>query len=297
MYKEEIDKLHRQYSQDIHKLKEAKSIDHMKYSERKDSEIEKLKKESEYKISSIEETASQEKEKLMTKGKAMMKEIKEKKEKKIQELHEEIDFLEKKVMEDEQEKTRLGAQFTTKLTEYKKKLRGASSRINALLADLDDYEDKIKSLERERSKLKEENERYRHQIGGRSDSALQSQLELLQNEFQDVVDENRKLRRNMHGQTESLPPMGEQKRTRPYTRDRANQSTLSAMREDYEETINSLTDEKRELIMKHSAALAHVQKAEKRAWEVDQENAKLKQDITSLRLALERNGTMSLDQN
>ena len=40
--------------------------------------------------------------------------------------------------------------------------------------------------------------------------------------------------------------------------------------------------------MKNSAAITDVQKAEKRAWLVEQENSILKQDLTSLRLTKER---------
>jgi hypothetical protein len=40
--------------------------------------------------------------------------------------------------------------------------------------------------------------------------------------------------------------------------------------------------------MKNSAAITDVQKAEKRAWLVEQENSKLKRDLTSLKLSNER---------
>lgn len=289
MYKEQISRLNQQYNKEILTLKENTNCNHAKYSEGKDLEIQHLRKEYEEKLSSIECAANGENEKLMTRGKEMLKDVKEEKDEQIRGLSDDIDFLENKIQREEQDKKRLGTQFQTKIVEYKKKLQVASSRINTLSADNNDYEDRVKILERERFKLNNENDRYRRQIGGRSDSAIQSQLDLLQTEFQNIVDENRELRRKMHGQgCPSLSSISEEGQTRPYTRNRANQSTLLQLRAEYEESIESLNDEKRELIMKNSAAITDVQKAEKRAWETDQENAKLKQSLTSLKLSNER---------
>ena len=289
MYKEQISRLNQQYNKEILTLKENTNCNHAKYSEGKDLEIQYLRKEYEEKLSSIECAANGENEKLMTRGKEMLKDVKEEKDEQIRGLSDDIDFLENKIQREEQDKKRLGTQFQTKIVEYKKKLQVASSRINTLSADNNDYEDRVKILERERFKLNNENDRYRRQIGGRSDSAIQSQLDLLQTEFQNIVDENRELRRKMHGQgCPSLSSISEEGQTRPYTRNRANQSTLLQLRAEYEESIESLNDEKRELIMKNSAAITDVQKAEKRAWETDQENAKLKQSLTSLKLSNER---------
>lgn len=158
-------------------------------------------------------------------------------------------------------------------------------------ADNDDFEDRVKYLEREKLKLREENDRYRRQLGGRSgsDSALQSQLETLQNEFKNAIEENRELKRKMQDQGgfHSLSSIGEESRSR-YTRNGTNQSTLLQLRAEFEETIDSLNDEKRELIMKNSAAITDVQKAEKRAWLVEKDNSILKQDLTSLKLSNQR---------
>jgi hypothetical protein len=68
----------------------------------------------------------------------------------------------------------------------------------------------------------------------------------------------------------------------------ANRTPLSQMRQEYEEQLESLNDEKRELIMKNYAASTDVQKAEQRAREREQEVAKLKSEITSLQLAHQR---------
>ena len=291
LYKDQIAKLNEQHNEELLRLKDDNNSELQKYMEEKETESKQLNEEFMEKIKSLEMNAKEEKEKLMETGKGMMKEIREKKEKEIKELSDDVTFLEKKIIKEEDEKKRLGQQFQTKIIEYKKKLQVASGRINTLSADNNDFEDRVKYLEREKLKLREENDRYRRQLGGRSgaDSALSNQLETLQSEFKNAIDENRELKRKLQGQGfSSLSSVGEESSSRPYTRNRANQSTLLQLRSEYEETIESLNDEKRELIMKNSAAITDVQKAEKRAWLVEQDNSILKQDLTSLKLSNER---------
>jgi chromosome segregation ATPase len=291
LYKDQITKLNQQYNKETLRLNQGNNIEFQKYMEVKEIELKQLKEEYEKKIMSMNISAKEERQKLMETGKGMMKEIKEKKETEIKDLSDDVTFLEKKIIKEEDEKKRLGQQFQTKIIEYKKKLQVASGRINTLSADNNDFEDRVKYLGREKLKLREENDRYRRQLGGRSgsDSALHSQLETLQNEFKNAIDENRELKRKMQDKEfHSLSSIGEESSSRHYTRNRPNQSTLLQLRAEYEETIESLNDEKRELIMKNSSAITDVQKAERRAWLVEQDYSILKQDLTSLKLSNER---------
>ncbi|MGK3734626.1 MAG: chromosome segregation ATPase [Bacillariaceae sp.] len=306
MYKEQISRLNQQYNKELMRLKEDGNVGLEKYTDEKDTEIQRLKDEYEEKISFMERVDSEEKEKLMTTGKGMMKDIKEKKEKQIRDLNDDVDYLEKTILKLEQEKqtleqknNNLGNQTLTKIAEYKKKLHVSSSRINTLSADNNDYEDTVKLLERERFKLKEENDRYRRQIVGRSgsDCALQSQFETLQNEYKDVVEEIEELKRQLQDQdNRSLASIGEEEsQLRPYTRNRANNTTLFQQRKEFGEIIDILASEKRQLVMKSSASFTTKQKAEQRVWEVEQENEKLKQNLTSLKLSKERMENMPVD--
>jgi chromosome segregation ATPase len=291
LHKDQITKLNQRYNQETLRLNEDNNVEFEKYAEVKEMELKQMKEEYEENIISMEISAKEERQKLMETGKGMMNKIKEKKEKEIKDLCDDVTFLEKRIIKEEDEKKRLAQQFQTKIIEYKKKLQVASGRINTLSADNNDFEDRVKYLGREKLKLREENDRYRRQLGGRSgsDSALNSQLETLQNEFKNAIDENRELKRKMQGQEfRSLSSVGEESSSRHYTRNRPNQSTLLQLRSEYEETIESLNDEKRELIMKNSAAITDVQKAEKRAWLIEQDYSVLKQDLTSLKLSNER---------
>ena len=185
-------------------------------------------------------------------------------------------------------------QAKTKIAGYKKKLEFASARITNLTNEMDDLETRVKNLEREKFKLSEENDRYRRQIGGRGgpDSKLQSQFEQLQKEFKSAMEEARELRRKLK-EKQNTSGLGflesSSAATDPsYSRNAMNQSTLVQLRTEYEETIEALNDEKRELVMKNSAAATDVQKAEKRAWESEKESSQLKQLNTSLQLQVER---------
>jgi len=206
--------------------------------------------------------------------------------------------LEQRLAQKQQENEEIIRQAKTKVAGYKKKLDFASSRITTLTNEADELENRIRSLERERFKMSEENDRYRRQIGGRGgpDSKLQVQFEQLQKEFKSAMEETRELRRKLKEKQDGysssgcgyMDSIGEVGDSRSYSRDAMNQSTLAQLRTEYEETIEALNDEKRELVMKSSAATTDVQKAEKRAWESEKENAQLKQVNTSLQLQVER---------
>jgi chromosome segregation ATPase len=244
-------------------------------------------------LKEIRSSAIEEQEKLLTKGKAMLKETKERAKEQIAALESELqgtNQLLDKIRDDfssYQERSR------EKVATYKQKIHFAQGRIDEISGELDVAQDSLKTIEREKFKLQEENERFRRQLGGRfgADGKVQNQLEMLQKEFNAVLDENRQLKADVAklGSDGGLGSFsseggGPSYRTRGGTRG----STLSQLRKEFEETIEALNDEKRELIMKNSAAITDVQKAEQRAWELEKDVARLKQEITSLNLALQR---------
>ena len=65
-------------------------------------------------------------------------------------------------------------------------------------------------------------------------------------------------------------------------------STISQLRVEYEDAIRSLNDEKRELVMKNSAAISDMQKAEQRSWQLEEEVSRLKSELTSAHLSIQR---------
>ena len=260
----------------------------------KEIEMQKLRQNYEEQLAHLKTVADDAHTNLVAKGKRMLKEVKVKAKEEHESLRKEFHELERRLVKERDENEKVIIQAKTKVAGYKKKLEFASSRITNLTNEVDELESRLKSLEREKFKLSEENDRYRRQIGGRGgpDSKLQGQFEQLQKEFKSAMEEARELRRKLKEQQET-PGMGFLESngapTDPsYSRNAMNQSTLVQLRSEYEETIEALNDEKRELVMKNSAAATDVQKAEKRAWESEKESAHLKQINTSLQLQVER---------
>jgi chromosome segregation ATPase len=260
--------------------------------------FETMKHEYDEKITKVKQEADEESTKLVRKGKGMLKEIKAKQQEETDQLNEEIHGLQEKYSVVKNEKESVTKQFKAKAGEYKKKLQFASGRVSRLTAESDEFEGRITGLEREKYKLREENDRYRRQLGGRfgSDSNGQNQLETLQKELKNACDEIRELKRQRSGGNmgNGLAAIdeGPESADHSYSRDVANHSTISQLRSDYEETIEALNDEKRELVMRNSAAITDIQKAEQRAWESEQQNGDLQQELTSLQLQVERLGTI-----
>ena len=214
---------------------------------------------------------------------------------KIEKLENEFALVRDSLTTVRSEKEELARAYTSKVAEYKKQLRYTQGRINDLTNDSDELEEQMQRLEREKFKLNEENDRYRRQLGGRfgSDNKVENQLEIVQKEFKNALDEIKELKRKLNEQESvaaSLPPIdeGDEATDTSYSRDAVSQSTLVQLRAEYEATLETLNDEKRELIMKNSAAITDVQKAEKRAWESDNANTELKRELTSLKLQNER---------
>ena len=162
-------------------------------------------------------------------------------------------------------------------------------------------------MEKEKNNLLDENERYRRQLGGRygADGKTQNQMEMLQKEFNAVLEENRSLKKKiaapgmigtLGGISEEFDADFSESVGMPYSSGGVSGSTLLALREEYEEQLQAMNDEKRELMMKNSAAITDVQKAEQRSWELEKEVERLKHEVTSAHLALQR-AELQVDQS
>jgi chromosome segregation ATPase len=248
----------------------------------------------------VEKQAAEKNEKLISRGKGMLNDVRIKAKNEIQTLEDEFSVLKEQFSAVRLEKEAIAAAYKSKVSEYKKQLQFSTGRVNSLTNEADELEEKVKNLEREKFRLQEENDRYRRQLGGRfgSDAKVQNQLDLLQKEFKSVLNESRELKRKLNeqglhmqradnGMLAAIDENGESFE-KSYSRDAVSQSSLVQLRAEYEATLEALNDEKRELVMKNSAAITDVQKAEQRAWEADQVNSSLKHELTSLKLHNER---------
>jgi chromosome segregation ATPase len=249
-------------------------------------------------IATVKQSAVEERKEIIAKGKAMLKETKERAEEELAAAENQFQKVEAELVELRRNHEAFEKRSKSRIASYKQKINFASGRITELSQSNDSKDETIEELEREKFKLREENERFRRQLGGRfgADGKVQNQLETLQKEFNAILDENRSLKKEIEKNEDpwrnGLSAISEASEAesvqRSYTRGGVSGSTLSQLRKEYEETIDALMDEKRSLVMRNSAAITDVQKAEQRAWESDKQVAKLKEELTSVKLALQR---------
>lgn len=239
---------------------------------------------------------------IIKKGRDMINETKNVLKQEIEAIDEENRNLRDELSEKMQEYEDLKARAETREKDLYNRLEESLTQINSLTSEVDDTQERLSMLQREFRRVQEENDLYRRQVGGRFgvDSKLHAQFENLQKEYNTLLEENRQLKQqNRHNDHDPLGGIMEDAPfdTAYHGRGTHSRSTVVQVRREYEEAISALNDEKRELLMKHSAAVADVEKAEKRSWEREQENEKLKAELTSLKLALQRAELTSENQD
>ncbi|KAL3808131.1 hypothetical protein ACHAXA_004577 [Cyclostephanos tholiformis] len=261
-----------------------KMLDDMEQS--KKAEVEKLSKDKADEI-----------EALIAKGKAMIRESRQKAkalQMKITEEYEvKISSLEEslvkvKSIQEEYEKI-----ATAKIAKRDQQIKVLESRIRESIISNSQLEDKVKKAERSSRELAGDNDRLRRQLGSRFGlgASAQNNLEELTSLCKSLQEENRRLKEinsdrliSAMDVRESIPSSDT---TQPVTS--FSKTALTEFREEYEEKIEELENEKRDLIMKSSAAATETRKAEQRSWELEEELTKVRSELTSAKLALQRN--------
>lgn len=290
-FERKLHELNNKWKGDFEDMKERLSVSLKHSREEAQDRIEYLKGEYEKELLQAREEADIIRETLMEKGRIMLEEAKSQADELIASLKDEARDLEKRLTTAEVEKEEVEKLLRAKVNSLKQKLDNTSGHIGNLSRETDELQEKIKVLERERYKLQEDNDRYRRQLGGRfgADSELQPQLENMQKEYNALLQENRNLKSSgRRGFEHVMAGSSEEESLHAMGRGGSTRSTISQLRREYEETIEALNDEKRELVMRNTAAMTDVQKAEQRAWEREHEVSSLQSEITSLKLALAR---------
>jgi len=295
---EEYSQLEEKAAADLAQLEEKYKQDLQRAMDESQQAQEQLREKYEHQIVAAEKTAVEEREKLIKKGKGMLKESKDRAKEELADVEDQLQEVEAELSNLRQRFEAYETQAKKQIREYKKRMRDATTRINGLAQSNDILEDSIRDLERERLKLQEENERFRRELGGRfgADGKVMNQLELLSAEFDVVLEENRGLKKEIEkmrdphsGGLSSISELAETEGNHSsYTRGGVSGSTLTQFRKEYEDEIAALKDTAREHVMKTSAAITEVQKAEHRAYESDKQVQTLREEIISLKLKLQR---------
>jgi len=236
------------------------------------------------KVDSARRQAEQAREKLVHKGRNMIEDAKDKAKQEMGQLYDKKTELEAKVERLEAESAEVESLLRGKIKTLKNKLEVAAARVGELTNYNEDLDDKIVQLERERESLQQDNDRQRRQLRGQygSGDKVQNQLEQLQREYNTLLEEHRQLRQSS-SRLRGLDSIAEEEGY-----ERGSRGMIQEMKLEFESVVDSLQDEKRELVMKHSAAMTDVKKAEQRAWEAEQTINKLQDQVTSLKLRIER---------
>jgi chromosome segregation ATPase len=266
-------------------------IDYLKLENK--SDIENLKKEWAQDVAKIKKQSEETLENFIRKGKEKVKVMQAKVHEEMQRLDDERRDIEAKYNHLESQSSEKESALEGQISSLKNQLEFVTKQMNDRMREADENLDVIKSLDREKFKLIEENEQYRRQLGGRygADGQFQSQLEKLQKEYSIVVDENRNLKQQVRNENvlETNLETVDEEHNRFYRRGGGvDRRALTQLQRDFEERIDVLNNEKRDLIMKMSSQSTDVHKAEKRAWKCEEEITRLKAENTSLKLQLER---------
>ena len=261
-----------------------KMLDEMEQS--KQLEVEKLLK-----------NKADEIEALITKGKALIRESRQKAkalqlkiteecEVKMSSLEESLEKV--KSIQEEYEK-----KATAKIAKRDQQIKVLEARNRESMTANSQWEDKLKKSERSNKDLAGDNDRLRRQLGSRfgPGGSSQNHLEELTSVCKSLQEENRRLKQMNPDRIYVAKDVQESKSSSDTTKaiTSFSKSALTEFREEYEEKIEELENEKRDLIMKSSAAATETRKAEQRSWELEEELTKVKSELTTSKLALQRN--------
>ena len=263
--------------------------------EENDMKIEELSKCHTIEMKSLTDSTEKERSELMERGKKMLHEKSEK----IRQLEETINGLSQASREKEEELNTLKQnqavfeeKVTNKIVSYKQRLNRSLAEAEENARECDELQSRLKKVESENSNLQQENDRFRRQLGGRFGTDTGA-YEELKREFNALLEENRLLKRSKSS-NDPCTFTSDGSAHSYHTRGSVSASSLSALRAEYEDKIEELNDEKRELVLKNTALITEEARIQKRAFELEVEVQKLRQDKISLELQIERK-QMQLD--
>lgn len=291
-YQRKVEQLESKWKRDYEELQERLTSSLKSSRQEAQDRIDFIKSEYEKELEKTRKDAAEAHDNLITKGKGMLDDMKQKTTEELKQMDDYCNSLQEKINNLLKDKVETENKLRSEVNVLTQQRDYSTEEYNGLSQQYDDLQETVRRIEREKLKLQEDNDRFRRQLGGRygADGKSQAQLEKLQLEYNAILEENRNLKNQIRMAGRSgLGGIAESEEENAYGRSGgASRSTFSQIRHEYEEKIDKLNDEKRELIMKQSAAATDVQKAEQRVWERDQEIAKLKAELTSMQLKQKR---------
>ncbi|KAL7541740.1 hypothetical protein ACHAXR_011183 [Thalassiosira sp. AJA248-18] len=286
-------------SEQLTSLREHSSKTLRSAKELAEKRMDELEQNKQVEIDKMQKEQADEIERLTTKGKSMIREsrqkakdlkrqITEEYEVKISSLEGDLDRV--KSIQKEYEKKAIA-----KIAKRDQQIMLLEARNRESTRANGELDDKVRKAERNSKELVCENDRLRRQLGSRfgPGGASQTQLEELTSVCKSLREENRRLKdanpdRLLLARDMPDAPSSSNNETKQ-TISSFSKDALTQFREEYEEKIEALEDEKRDLVMKSSAAVTETQKAEQRSWGLEEELTKVRSELTTALLACQRN--------
>lgn len=157
--------------------------------------------------------------------------------------------------------------------------------------EIEKLKDKILVVEREKSRIQEENEKFRRQLSGRQyadRNDAQNRLEKVTKELSILHEEHRKLKRSVRNT--QLGVIHDDEGPKPFGRSgiAADNQAIQQITQEYEKKLSDVQEEKRELIMKNSAQVTDITRTEMKVHECEKAIQFLKSENVSLKLQIKR---------
>ena len=294
----ERNEIEKRLSQQLVELRDQSSAALRSSKEQAQKRIDEVELSKQAEIERVLKEKADELDALTNKGKGMLREAKKKASVIKQQLTEEYDA-KLEALEEELEKVKsfqedYEQKATAKIAKRDKQIQLLDARSREAARVNRELEEKAKKAERSSKELTGDNDRLRRQLGSRfgAGGASQPQMEQLMSAYNSLREENRKLKESNPDNgflTNTVQSDSDTMHAPKQATGAINKSALIQYREEFEEQISVLEDEKRDLIMRNSAAMTDVQKAEQRSWELEEELAKVRSELTATKLSMQRN--------
>ncbi|KAL3796331.1 hypothetical protein ACHAWO_009000 [Cyclotella atomus] len=292
----ERDELEKHFSQQLTELREQSSSHLRSTKESMQRRIDDLEQSKKDALEVADKEKKAELEALTQRGKGVLREklrsADEKAKKKIEEANAQKNAFKEQLTKLEQFHVDFEEKAKIKIAKKTQQIKLLESQNEAAAAANSELEEKMQKAERTSKELIGENDRLRRQIGSRGPGgASQTQLEELVSVCNSLREENRRLKESSETNLFSDSAIYEPS-TSPADSGSStlglSKTALIEYRQEFEERIQALEDDKRDLIMRNSAAMSDVQKAETRSWELEEELSKVKGELTTAKLVMQR---------
>jgi chromosome segregation ATPase len=292
----ERDELEKHFSQQLTELREQSSSHLRSTKESMQRRIDDLEQSKKDALEVADKEKKAELEALTQRGKGVLREklrsADEKAKKKIEEANAQKNAFKEQLTKLEQFHVDFEEKAKIKIAKKTQQIKLLESQNEAAAAANSELEEKMQKAERTSKELIGENDRLRRQIGSRGPGgASQTQLEELVSVCNSLREENRRLKESSETNLFSDSAIYEPS-TSPADSGSStlglSKTALIEYRQEFEERIQALEDDKRDLIMRNSAAMSDVQKAEARSWELEEELSKVKGELTTAKLVMQR---------